>query len=352
MVEITVTPDPSRPHGGYARLSVPSDQLAEETVSVVVFDVFSSRYLGEDGFQGERASFGPYPVERSDGMAAVVVGPEIVNQLEDVATLDLEVGSVKSMVAWPDDVVPAMGAARLGGIVTGPSAEATPTDSNLVGQMPDTTASAVDSDGAADNAAADGGDETTDLSLEQDKPVGDGGSKWPLFAGAAVLLLAIAGGYWFLTQQDGADPVAITDPAPVDPAPTDAPQVASGACSAEALEDLRTVSFTEAQATLMTCGADADVEAAFRVVEMAATSGDPQALLLFAKAYDGAVTEPVIETDMGLTLGDVPARAAEYYQRALAGGASEALPLLEAVCRRLATSTDTIDLAAREEYCP
>lgn len=352
MVEITVAPDPSRPHGGYARLSVPADRLGETEVPVVVFDVFSGRYLGEDGFQGERTLFGPYPVARDGDSASVVIGPEIVNQLEDVVSLEIEIGPVKGPVSWPDDVIPAVGAARLGGIVTGPALETSTDDANLVGQMP------TDDEEASDTSAEDdedAGTETTEeLGTTDAEPQQGPTRNWAVWAGvAAVILAMVAGGAWFLMQQDDpvTEPVAVSDPPPPEPIAEPAPSVVTSACAAADIAPLSALPFAEARAALEACGAEAETEAAFRVLEQAATSGDPQALLLFGQTYDAEVTVPIIETDMQLSLGDQPARAAEYYHRALRGGATEAAELLSDVCQRLEGSTNTIDQAARQEYC-
>jgi hypothetical protein len=60
---------------------------------------------------------------------------------------------------------------------------------------------------------------------------------------------------------------------------------------------------------------------------------------------------------MGLSFADNPARAAEYYARALAADtASDADPggavaALEAVCARLDQLADTLSRGAYDQYC-
>jgi len=57
-----------------------------------------------------------------------------------------------------------------------------------------------------------------------------------------------------------------------------------------------------------------------------------------------------IEGTIGLTFADAPARAAEYYARAIAAGSQNAPERLQAICRRLLLRTDTLSASAREDY--
>ncbi|WP_444429806.1 hypothetical protein ACTTAM_15995 [Rhodobacter capsulatus] len=43
-------------------------------------------------------------------------------------------------------------------------------------------------------------------------------------------------------------------------------------------------------------------------VETAAQAGDAEALLLFGTLYDAAVTDPTVETQLGLSFADAPPR--------------------------------------------
>ena len=82
-----------------------------------------------------------------------------------------------------------------------------------------------------------------------------------------------------------------------------------------------------------------------------AAANDPAALALFGALYDNGVTDAAIEDQIGLTFTDDPARAADYYARAIAAGSQDAPPRLQAVCRRLLLKTDTLSQSAREDHC-
>ena len=138
MADIKIQSDPARPHGGYARLSLPASDLTEETATVSVFDAYSERYLGRDGYQGEKVEFGPYPVEREGDRAWVTVGPEIVNQIEEYAQVRIGLAGHRTQTSWPEDIAPAFGAARLGDIFTSAPASAPVEDTSLVGRYPTT----------------------------------------------------------------------------------------------------------------------------------------------------------------------------------------------------------------------
>ncbi|MEM9318454.1 MAG: hypothetical protein AAGA70_05555 [Pseudomonadota bacterium] len=353
MSTISITPDPARPLGGFARLAVPANALADEAVSVVVFDVFSERFLGVDGFQGERVAFGPYSVTRSGGEASVIVGPEIVNFLEDVATVRIEMGSVQDTVAWPEDVVPAIGAARIGGIYTGGPMQAGGEDDGLVGLMPE--------DSTDDEEPPEQDDETIPASFDFPKPDPVPAPAPPnraplLFSVLLMLLLAAGAAYWYFVMNPEAE-IAEDDPPVVADEPleevVDLPEPNEpNPCDEILLDELVADSFASASATLAQCAGEIDPELAFRVLEQAAFSGQADALVILAKAYDSETVDAVFETDIGVVLSDSDALAVEYYRRALSAGAPDVAPLLDAVCARLEGATSQIDTAAREENCP
>ncbi len=116
-MRVAILPDPEHPRGGFALLSL-LDGTAAETATVAIQNTFSGQFLGENGWQPTRAMFGPYPVRGSGDDARILIGPEIVNQLEEYTALRITVGEETAETSWPDDVVPAPGAASIGGIVT------------------------------------------------------------------------------------------------------------------------------------------------------------------------------------------------------------------------------------------
>lgn len=339
MSVISISPDPAHPRGGFALLSVPGDRVTGETTEVAVFDNYSERYLGEAGWQPVKVMFGPYTVERDGGQARLVIGPEIVNQIEEYANVRLMVGAVEANVSWPDDIVPAPGAARIGGIMSAGAAESA-VKGTLAAQIP-----ADEPESLAPSEPQDG---DTEMEPQHREAASEAGSdRRGVVIGLLVLLLAAAAlAYWFLNM-DGS-PVA----QPIEPVAAPAP-VAENApedpCGLEILRELD--GFAAQTEALRACGGAASADTALGLVERAAAAGNAEALDLFGTVYDGGVTATVIEEEIGLTFGDVPATAAEYYARAVEAGSDEAREKLTALCGRMATMTDTLARAAVADYC-
>lgn len=327
---ISIKPDPGHPRGGYAELTFPDDGVVDGDVPIAVFDNYSERYLGASGWQATKAQFGPYTVERTDGVARLIIGPEIVNQIEEYASIKLIVLDKSQDISWPDDIVPAPGAAKIGGIM---STSAKPSDkaSGLGASLPDAEPEPSDAMELATEPA---------LVPEPAPPPAKSGVGG-LVAGAIVIALGSAAlAYWFMFMQ--------YEPEPASPAASPA-AVAGDPCGAATLGALD--GFTAQVDALRDCGPKASADAALGLVERAAAQGDADALLLFGTIYDGAVSDDVIEEEIGLTFGDVPATAAEYYARAVTAGSDAATQNLDALCARMVDMTDTLTRGAVTDYC-
>jgi len=87
------------------------------------------------------------------------------------------------------------------------------------------------------------------------------------------------------------------------------------------------------------------------LVEDAAAQEDAAALLMFGMLYDAGWHDAAIEDAIGLSFGDDPAQAAEYYSRAAAAGSPAAPDRLAAVCAVLARGATTLQEAAHDDYC-
>jgi hypothetical protein len=336
---IAIRPDPARPRGGFAVLAAPGAALPGDRVTVALQSTYTDKYLGGDGFQTEPAAFGPYPVERHGAEARVTVGPEIVNQLEEYAQLRITLGGMTATATWPDTVVPAPGAARLGGLVA-PGDRAAVAAPPLVGVVPDPVPDPAP-DPAPDPVGPD------DPTPTEAAPALRRGL-W-LAAGLAVVMLA-AGLALYLAGMFGPPPEVAVAPAPaIERAVTVAP--APDPCATDAIAGLRGQPFADVAPRLRDCGAAVAPDAALLLLEDAAAAGEAGALLVFGRLYDGDALDADFETAIGLNFADAPALAADYYARARAAGASEAEALLRAVCARLAGLTDTPSQAAREAHC-
>ncbi|MBL3569623.1 hypothetical protein BV509_13375 [Rhodovulum sulfidophilum] len=328
---LTVRPDPRRPSGGYAELSAASDALPETEATVSVFDAFSERFLGIDGWQSDRAEFGPYPVVQDGGRATLVIGPEIVNQIEEYAALKIRVNRVEADISWPDDVVPMPGAPRMGGLAVTRAAPARGPGA-LTGRAPGTEAPPPKATDAPEAGTA------------SDAPKGR--SRLPLIAGLSALALLIAGGAlaWFLMQPPA--PV-FTETRKTEPPPPPPPDP----CGAEALAGLAGLPFAEGRALMASCGARVTPQQALAALEAGADAGDAEALLLFGEIYDAGANDDPVETEIGLSLTPSASKAAEYYARARAAGSAEAVDRLGRLCPELRAASDTLSRSAALEYC-
>lgn len=335
---LTVRADPTRPNGGYAELSTSANALPAGETTVTIFDAFSERYLGESGWQTESAAFGPYPVTHDGDTARLVVGPEIVNEIEEYAVLKITAGPVSDEVSWPDDVFPLPGAARLGGLQVTRTGSKPPV-ANLV-----------------QNVAAPPPPPEPEPEPDQTDPVSAQTatkSRTPLFFGlGALLLAAIAAGTWFfLTSTD--EPVAIAAPEPEpmaasEPAPASDPV---NPCGDDAFGAVASAGFSERSALMLRCAGSVDPDSAFVIIDDGVAANDPQALALMGQLYDPEVNDSPVETQIGLELPASLTLAAEYYARSVNGGNAEAAGRLAEICQTLRSETDTESRNAVEEFC-
>ena len=335
---IEVRPDPAHPHGGFALIETAAGALGE-SVEVEVFDSFAARYLGPGGWQATRFAFGPYPVEHGAVADSLRVGPEIVNQLSEYQPLRLGLGAVSAELSWPDDVVPDADAAISGGLqtISAPPAKPAPPPAPPKPAAPE----------AAFPAPA----ESLPASEPEAPPpvVDPAPRRAPLLLGGLILLALLAAGAAYLLTRPAPEPA----PAPTPPVAEEAPPPPPPGpdCSPDALAALGARGFGPVAARLGDCGNAVTQDQALGLIETAAQAGVPAALTLFGRLYDAEATDAPLETGLGLTFSDSPARAAEYYDRAKQAGSAEAAPLLAAVCQRLAAMTDTLSQSAHEDHC-
>ncbi|MDJ0858267.1 MAG: hypothetical protein QNJ03_04240 [Dinoroseobacter sp.] len=351
---IDVRPDPKHPRGGYAVLSFDGSSLTDNAAPLEVFDLYNERFLGPKGWQPEKHAFGPYPVVMSAHGASLVIGPEVVDQIEEFAALRLTIGAVSAEISWPDDIVHAPNAATSDNAIkvgSGPAATTPAAPIKMKDQVSDSDPEPVEqvpevSIGAED--VADEVDETPQPMQEEEEPSGHSKS---LIFGAVAGILALAGLAFFLLQDR--DPRTEPVAEPEAPLAANPPPVAAAPdpCSDAELAAVSSDGFEALTGALRNCGGSVGPDTALGLIEKAVAEGDAAALAFFGTLYDTGQTDPVIEEQIGLTLGDNPARAAEYYTRARDAGSSEAEALLAGVCRSLMLRSDTLSVGALEDYC-
>lgn len=360
-MRMQVRPDESRSAGGYAILSFAGGDLPDAEVAVAIMEVVNGKWLapssrddsgriaiGDANWQAARHDFGPYEVLRREGRIEVVVGPEIVNKIDGYTNVQISAGALSGTVSWPEDIIPLEGAAVSSGLrVIRKKVELVAPAAAMVATAEVTEAAVPVRDEAGKHQVSD-----TGAGRDTRRPV------WPLAVGGGVVLLAGLAAMWFFLQPQEPAPEA---PAPVAALPEPAPEpgpaaaavapVVAEACNLAALRAIEG-GLTAQLAAVETCGNAVNADTLLAVIEDAAAQEDAAALLLFGTLYDRAETDPLAEGVIGLTFGDDPAQAAEYYSRAAAAGNADAGARLARVCAVLTDATDTLSQGARDDFCP
>ncbi|SPJ31120.1 hypothetical protein [Falsiruegeria mediterranea] len=324
-MSLVLHPDPQQPTGGYGFLELPGSSLPD-MVTLAVQDAYSERWLtpvdearveiGNPNWQPQRASFGPYQVLRHDGADWVRIGPEIVNKLEEYTPLVIEVDGRAFNVTWPDTIPPRAGLAGLGGLQT-VQAKPAPAPEPEVKRPPE-----------------------PDPVVEPDQNIETEPRKRSLLWLWIILLLLIAAGAaaWFWTREESVSlPINTT------------PVSNNESCGLPALSALP--GFATQLEALRTCGRDVSPDTALKLIEDAAQTEDPLALRVFGTLYDGDQLDPRIENLIGLSFADDPARAVEYYARAVEAGDTQATSHVTTNCDRLKGSSQTLEKGAYDDFC-
>ncbi|MFC3117674.1 hypothetical protein ACFOHS_02730 [Jhaorihella thermophila] len=248
-------------------------------------------------------------------MIRVRIGPDIVDHVEEYATLKISLGPVAAELIWPDDVPPGPPAAALGAIhaphredVAEPAAPVMEAVEEPVAEKPEPDPEVAVSQPDWEDApeAAEEPDQANTSPLRRFAVPS---------ALALILLVAVFATlrYWPDDAPRSTAPASeISETRAVaDPCATDALATAGGG-------------FDATGRALRACAGKVDPDVALRLVEDAAARGDGAALQLFGMLYDGKALDEPIETGIGLSFGDDPAKAAEYYARAVGAGAEGA----------------------------
>lgn len=346
---IDIRPDPKRPRGGFAEITVSGATPSGGPVEVTVYNSFLEKWLGPDGWQPNRHGFPARQAEQDGDTLRLIVGPDIVNQIEEDTPLKIGVAGTEFSTYWPDDINQGPDVA-IGGDLAG-------TGSKAAAAAPKPITSLAEPEPTPDPEAETEEDGETDAGDDEDsyvKPVDDEPKKSRAgsYAMWAVALLAVIGAAaWYFLMQPG-DKVAVVEPEPtVEDEPQPEPVAETNPCGTDQLRSLASDGFKTLAQQLRTCGSKVSIDDALTFVERASAANDPDALVLFGALYDTTVKDEPIKTEIGLNLGDNAARAAEYYARAKEAGSDEATNRLTAVCRGLLLKSDTLSQSAHEDFC-
>lgn len=363
---LAILPDPSHGAGGHALLRFEAAGGVPAEVTVAVMETFAERWLapsatdatgriavGNPNWQAGRHEFGPYPVRPCDGGAEIGIGPEIVNKIEGYTQLRILAGPFQGQASWPDDIVPCDEATqRIGLQVVRKAGAAAGPDAALRRAAP---ASPPEPEPGSESVAA-AQIPQGDAEILPPRPKG---RLWLMIAFALVALLALAAAayfYWPRPEPPAPEPPPAAEAAQSVPPAAEAAQAVPPAaaavvdpCTAQSLSGLGR--FEALKAAVAACGGTISADQMLGFIETAAAKGDAAALLLFGTLYDGAVTDTVVEAQLGVSFGDTPAQAAEYYFRAAAAGSAEARDKLTAVCARLLPAGGTLAQGAHDDFC-
>ncbi len=324
-MSLVLHPDPQQPAGGFGFLELPSNSLPD-MVTLAIKDAYSERWLtpveemhaeiGNPNWQPQKAGFGPYQVLRHDGADWVRIGPDIVNKLEEYTPLVIEVDGRAFSVTWPDTIAPRAGLAGLGGLQTVQPKPAPAPEPEL--KRPP---------------------EPDPVVTPEPKVNGEPRKRSMLWLWIIFLLLAAAGAAaWFWTREERVSlPINTT------------PISNNENCGLPALSVLG--GFAAQLDAVRECGRDVSPDTALKLIEDAAGADDPLALRVFGTLYDGDQLDPRIENLVGLSFADDPARAVEYYARAVEAGDPQATSHVTATCDRLKGSSQTLEKGAYDDFC-
>ncbi|GGH21303.1 hypothetical protein SAMN05444007_102444 [Cribrihabitans marinus] len=326
-MSLSVHPDPRTEGGGYGYLKMPGGSWPDQ-VKVAVQDAYSGRWLaptadGASDWRPEHHAFGPYNVHRHRDSDWVRIGPEIIDSIEEYTPLSIQVEDVAHVMTWPDTVPPRLRSARSGGLQTIVKPRRDATEDTVVAPPPPPVA------GTEDTAQPDPVPDPTPARKAR---------IWPILV---LLLIGAGAAAWYLAVE----PHVRTAPN----APAVEPVASSGECALDGLRGRG--GFAEQMAAVRACGSAVSPDTALRLVEDAAATENPQALLLFGTLYDGDRLDAAIETGVGLSFADDPARAVEYYARAVEAGSAEAAEQVGRICARLQDSGLTLEKGAYDDYC-
>lgn len=339
---IDIKPDRNRPRGGFAEITVSVSDTGDNH-EVTVFNSFLQKWLGPSGWQPNQHSFAPRQISQDGDQLRLIIGPDVVNQIEEDTPVKIGIGNASFDTYWPDDINHGPDVALEGDLAgTGAKAQAAQAKPMVKRAEPEPEpepAPVIEDVDTPEIEPEPIEDEEVTVDPEPRK-----GRAGKLMWAIALIPILIAGAWLFLQNQTTA---------PADktlPKITEIPAVASK-CDAAKLTELAAEGFGEVAAQIRLCGAEVSADDALGFIERAAASNDGAALSLFGALYDTQVADEAIEDKIGLTFGDDPARAAEYYDRAVQAGNAKASERLTAVCRRLLLKNDTLSQSAHEDYC-
>jgi hypothetical protein len=327
----------SRGPAGHARLKPMSGSFDQSPVYVTILDEYRSKYLTENGhWHAQETWFGPYEI---DDDKSIVIGPEIVNHVEEYKVVKITAGGLIDVMTWPDTIAISPGAKPIG--------MAHADFASIIQHSDNVLKGTVEAPPAPPPAPK------PKEPLQPTPPTPDpepASNLWKYVLGGLALTALIAAAVYFnVNRETPVEPVVVPEPVVI-PEPVDPPEATLAPCGPD---QLRAASndFTALRDIIASCGAAVDSGLALNLLDQAERAGDTRAVLDFGHLYNPDFSDPLLEEDLGVELSENRATALVYYKRALDGGLTEAQTHLDALCEVLADSTSLIEQNAHNDNC-
>ncbi|MBD0865446.1 MAG: hypothetical protein GDA36_07505 [Rhodobacteraceae bacterium] len=309
---------------GHARLAPrPGTAGFTEPCYITVEDTYSGRFLvGPDHWHPEPHWWGPYSVQ-ADG--ALLLGAEIVNEVEEYATIRISLGSRTATLQWPDTILPSLdGVAEAQVHARDPSVRQAEPDpepapkadeyrvfagDTVVGDDPDPEPAPQADEYPPSHSRPNGKRPNEDASIVRmpsgasllasrpkgKRPNADASIPWfKWFLLILVMAAAILVSMWYFLYRE------------VEPRPP----IVVDSCGFEELTAQNTM--PDLRAALNRCGVKADPNSAFQALEDRERAGEAEALLTFGHLYNPDYTDPLFEDALGMVLQDDVLDALRY----------------------------------------
>ena len=347
---IKISPDPKHPLGGFAEFIISGINPVDQPIEISVFNSYQEKWLGPSGWQPNRHIFSARNVSWANNNLTLIVGPEIVNGMDEDIPIQILVNETKFETYWPNNINHGPDNAIIGDIGRSGQPErpkATQvTIKSSTDEEPETIAQLSGSDAHTND---DLNEKLEPDNTQVDTKMIDGVQKKNtsliimLFVAALVLIVAITAGIWYFLYMYEQNE---------NPLPPSQTNESLSECSQENLNHtLAAQGFAALSEQFKVCRQTISAENALGLLERAMSEKDPHALLTFGMLYDQTVFDDVLEKQIGLTFADQPPLSAEYYARALNAGSTDAQTYLTAICHRLQLMDDTLSRSAVEDYC-
>lgn len=327
----------SKGSAGYARLTPMVASFDQSPVYVTVLDEYLGKYLTENGhWHAQETWFGPYEIGADK---SIIIGPEIVNHVEEYKVVNITAGGLVDMMSWPDTIAISPGAKAIGVAHADPASIIRHPDNALKGTVktPPKPTPALD----------------PKLNPDPKITLKPSSNSWKyIFTVLFIITMVATAVYFYLDRETPpvipeSEPVIILEP---EPEFTLVPQPVADPCAPDQLS-AETNDFAALREIITSCGDVVDAGLALNLLDQAERKGNGRAVLDFGHLYNPDYSDPLLEDQLGMELSEDRATALAYYKRALESEVLEAQTYLDDLCETLEDSTSLIEQNAHRDNC-